>query len=102
MARYDVQKQSTVSLLYSATTGDVTALRRFHAQGYNMATADYDKRTALHLVSKLILSIWRLRLTLILLQFLTYVKCFCLITQTPRLRQRGIWSVSGSWWRHAG
>jgi len=49
--RYDVQKQSTVSLLYSATTGDVTALRRFHAQGYNMATADYDKRTALHLAA---------------------------------------------------
>ena len=30
--RYDVQKQATVSLLYSATTGDVTALRRFHGQ----------------------------------------------------------------------
>ena len=30
--RYDVQKQGTISLLYSATTGDVTALRRFHAQ----------------------------------------------------------------------
>jgi len=31
-SRYDVQKQGTISLLYSATTGDVTALRRFHAQ----------------------------------------------------------------------
>jgi len=49
--RYDVQKQATVSLLYSATTGDVTALRRFHGQGYNMAMWDYDKRTALHLAS---------------------------------------------------
>ena len=34
--RYDVQKQSTISVLYSATTGDVTALRRLHAQvGWN-------------------------------------------------------------------
>ena len=33
--RYDVQKQGTISLLYSATTGDVTALRRFHAQVKN-------------------------------------------------------------------
>merc|ERR1719397_671789 len=49
--RYDVQKQATVSLLYSATTGDVTALRRFHGQGYNMAMWDYDKRTAVHLAS---------------------------------------------------
>ena len=30
--RYDVCQQSVTSLLYSATTGDVTALRRFHAQ----------------------------------------------------------------------
>ena len=37
-SRYDVQKQATVSLLYSATTGDVTALRRFHGQ----VTQDYD------------------------------------------------------------
>jgi len=49
--RYDVQKQSTISLLYSATTGDVTALRRFHAQGLDMSQQDYDKRTALHLAS---------------------------------------------------
>jgi len=49
--RYDVQKQSTISVLYSATTGDVTALRRFHAAGMDMSQQDYDRRTALHLAS---------------------------------------------------
>lgn len=49
--RYDVDKESTISLLYSATTGDVTALRRFHGQGSNMHLFDYDKRTALHLAA---------------------------------------------------
>ena len=47
--RYDVCQQTVVSLLYSATTGDVTALRRFESQGLDMCGRDYDGRTALHL-----------------------------------------------------
>ena len=49
--RYDVCQQTVVSLLYSATTGDVTALRRFESQGLDMCGRDYDGRTALHLAA---------------------------------------------------
>ena len=44
-------KQTITSLLYSATTGDVTALRRMHGQGMDMGARDYDGRTALHLAA---------------------------------------------------
>jgi len=49
--RYDVCKQNITSLLYSATTGDVTALRRLKGQGMKMGAKDYDGRTALHLAA---------------------------------------------------
>jgi ankyrin repeat protein len=39
------------SLLYSATAGDLTALKRFHFSGVNMSNANYDGRTALHLAA---------------------------------------------------
>ena len=35
--RYSATQQTVTSLLYSATTGDVTALRRLHSQGTDMA-----------------------------------------------------------------
>ena len=35
--RYSAAQQTVTSLLYSATTGDVTALRRLHSQGTDMA-----------------------------------------------------------------
>ena len=36
MCRYDTCQQTTTSLMYSATTGDVTALRRLHGGGSDM------------------------------------------------------------------
>ena len=36
MCRYDTCQQVTTSLMYSATTGDVTALRRLHGGGCDM------------------------------------------------------------------
>ena len=39
--RYDTCQQTTTSLMYSATTGDVTALRRLHGGGSDMG-ARYD------------------------------------------------------------
>ena len=44
-------RQSTLSLLYSATAGDLTALKRFYYSGVNMSNANYDGRTALHLAA---------------------------------------------------
>lgn len=44
-------RSSTLSLLYSATAGDLTALKRFHFSGVNMSNANYDGRTALHLAA---------------------------------------------------
>ena len=42
---------SVVSLLFAAVAGDVTALQRMFLQGVDMAAADYDGRTALHLAA---------------------------------------------------
>eukprot|EP00095_Tigriopus_kingsejongensis_P012686 maker-scaffold22_size673200-snap-gene-4.21 protein:Tk12686 transcript:maker-scaffold22_size673200-snap-gene-4.21-mRNA-1 annotation:"hypothetical protein DAPPUDRAFT_320441" len=43
-------RQSTLCLLYSATTGDLTALKRFYYNSNtNMNASNYDGRTALHL-----------------------------------------------------
>ena len=42
---------SVVSLLFAAVAGDVTALQRMYLQGVDMAAADYDGRTALHLAA---------------------------------------------------
>ena len=44
-------RTSVVSLLFAAVAGDVTALGRMFLQGVDMAAADYDGRTALHLAA---------------------------------------------------
>lgn len=40
-----------MNLLFSAASGDVTALRRHKLSGMDISLADYDGRTALHLAS---------------------------------------------------
>ncbi|XP_072942454.1 glutaminase liver isoform, mitochondrial isoform X2 [Epargyreus clarus] len=42
---------SIVNLLFSAASGDISALRRHHLSGMDMTLADYDGRTALHLAA---------------------------------------------------
>jgi len=49
--KHDAEQEGVMSLLYSATTGDLTAIRRFNMQGCNMTASDYDRRTALHLAA---------------------------------------------------
>lgn len=44
-------RQSTLCLLYSACTGDLTALKRFYYSGIDMSSSNYDGRTALHLAA---------------------------------------------------
>ncbi|CAG0898446.1 unnamed protein product [Cyprideis torosa] len=46
-----LKAENVVGLLFSAASGDVTAMRRYHMSGMNMSICDYDKRTALHLAS---------------------------------------------------
>ena len=50
---YCFQKQglTVVTLLFAAVAGDTAALQRLHLQGVDMAAADYDGRTALHLAA---------------------------------------------------
>ena len=40
-----------VSLLFSASKGDVTALRRYVASGMDPMVVDYDMRSALHIAA---------------------------------------------------
>ncbi|KAA0183315.1 hypothetical protein HAZT_HAZT007265 [Hyalella azteca] len=49
--KYETRGQKVVSLLFSASTGDVTAMRRYALSGLNMSECDYDGRTALHLAA---------------------------------------------------
>uniref|UniRef100_A0A2P2I911 glutaminase n=1 Tax=Hirondellea gigas TaxID=1518452 RepID=A0A2P2I911_9CRUS len=49
--KYETRGQKVVSLLFSASTGDVTAMRRYALSGVNMSECDYDGRTALHLAA---------------------------------------------------
>ncbi|XP_034651632.1 glutaminase liver isoform, mitochondrial isoform X3 [Drosophila subobscura] len=49
--RYETKGLSIVNLLFSAASGDVTALRRHRLSGMDITLADYDGRTALHLAS---------------------------------------------------
>ncbi|GBP28168.1 Glutaminase kidney isoform, mitochondrial [Eumeta japonica] len=42
---------SIVNLLFSAASGDLSALRRHHLSGMDMTLSDYDGRTALHLAA---------------------------------------------------
>jgi len=42
---------TTNALLFSAMAGDISALHRYYLQGVNMASSDYDGRTALHLAA---------------------------------------------------
>ncbi|KAK2158817.1 hypothetical protein LSH36_163g01000 [Paralvinella palmiformis] len=49
--RVDVQGSHIVKLLFSASNGDLTALRRMALAGNDMAAVDYDGRTALHLAA---------------------------------------------------
>ena len=46
-----VQGHVVVDLLFAAYNGDITALRRLYLTGQDMAAADYDRRTALHLAA---------------------------------------------------
>lgn len=49
--RYETKGLSIVNLLFSAASGDVTALRRHKLSGMNITLSDYDGRTALHLAA---------------------------------------------------
>lgn len=49
--RYETKGLSIVNLLFSAASGDVTALRRHKLSGMDVTMADYDGRTALHLAA---------------------------------------------------
>ncbi|XP_071551699.1 glutaminase liver isoform, mitochondrial-like isoform X2 [Panulirus ornatus] len=49
--KFESRGQKVVSLLFSACSGDVTAMRRYALAGLNMAQCDYDGRTALHLAA---------------------------------------------------
>lgn len=49
--RYETKGLSIVNLLFSAASGDVTALRRHKLSGMDVTLSDYDGRTALHLAA---------------------------------------------------
>ncbi|CAL4103633.1 unnamed protein product, partial [Meganyctiphanes norvegica] len=49
--KYESKGQKVVNLLFSASAGDVTAMRRYALAGMNMSESDYDGRTALHLAA---------------------------------------------------
>ncbi|XP_050724458.1 glutaminase liver isoform, mitochondrial-like isoform X4 [Eriocheir sinensis] len=49
--KFESRGQKVVSLLFSASAGDVTAMRRYALAGLNMGQSDYDGRTALHLAA---------------------------------------------------
>lgn len=49
--RFETKGVSIVNLLFSAASGDVTALRRHKLSGMDITLSDYDGRTALHLAS---------------------------------------------------
>ncbi|CAH1775805.1 unnamed protein product [Owenia fusiformis] len=45
----DFEANQVVNLLFAASIGDITAMRRFALSGMDMKQSDYDGRTALHL-----------------------------------------------------
>uniref|UniRef100_A0A3B4FXE0 glutaminase n=1 Tax=Pundamilia nyererei TaxID=303518 RepID=A0A3B4FXE0_9CICH len=47
----DQRAKSVINLLFSAYTGDVSALRRFALSSMDMEQRDYDSRTALHVAA---------------------------------------------------
>lgn len=49
--RYETKGLSIVNLLFSAASGDVTALRRHKLSSMDITLSDYDGRTALHLAA---------------------------------------------------
>ncbi|XP_014486244.1 PREDICTED: glutaminase liver isoform, mitochondrial isoform X1 [Dinoponera quadriceps] len=49
--KYETKGLSIVNLLFSAASGDVTAMRRHRLSGMDMTLSDYDGRTALHLAA---------------------------------------------------
>ncbi|KOC58997.1 Glutaminase kidney isoform, mitochondrial [Habropoda laboriosa] len=49
--KYETKGLSIVNLLFSAGSGDVTAMRRHRLSGMDMTLSDYDGRTALHLAA---------------------------------------------------
>lgn len=49
--KYETKGLQIVSLLFSAASGDVTAMRRHQLSGVDMNQSDYDGRTALHLAA---------------------------------------------------
>ncbi|XP_029840628.2 glutaminase liver isoform, mitochondrial [Ixodes scapularis] len=49
--KYETKGQKIVNLLFSAASGDVTAMRRHYLSGMDMGLSDYDGRTALHLAA---------------------------------------------------
>ncbi|CAG0882589.1 unnamed protein product [Darwinula stevensoni] len=48
-SRVEEKAEEVVGLLFSAASGDATAMRRYHLIGMDMELKDYDGRTALHL-----------------------------------------------------
>jgi len=51
LRRSEVQARRVVNLLFAAYNGDLTALQRMASTNQDMSIANYDGRTALHLVA---------------------------------------------------
>jgi glutaminase len=49
--RHETKGLNIVNLLFSAASGDVTSILRYHLSGMDMNASDYDGRTALHLAA---------------------------------------------------
>lgn len=49
--KFETKGLNIVNLLFSAASGDLTALRRHKLSGMDMTLSDYDGRTALHLAA---------------------------------------------------
>jgi glutaminase len=48
---YDKQLEDSMVVCWAASQGDVHELQRLYASGVNLAAADYDGRTGLHLAA---------------------------------------------------
>lgn len=45
------QNENVINLMFSASNGEYSAIKRMHTYGYDMSAMDYDRRTPLHLAA---------------------------------------------------